>query len=238
MSKIVFTGAYDGAPRKCTTVIAPDKDGISSIDGREYAFDGKSAVILPPNAVCGSESGLYDCTAAAVESAFYPVKKPCVIGGAAGETVRFAAAKAAAFTGGGLNCGRVTAALAELILSCLALAAENELSPVAKRLTEEIDAHISDGFYSLADGIGKIPLNYDYVRKLFRKETGLTPHGYLLKRRMELAAEIIASRATNKYSAYSVSQIAEACGFSEPLYFSRTFKKYFGVSPTEYAKNL
>jgi AraC-like DNA-binding protein len=39
---------------------------------------------------------------------------------------------------------------------------------------------------------------------------------------------------SNRYSEYTVSQIAEACGYSDPLYFSRVFKKYFGVAPSEY----
>lgn len=238
MNKIVFAGVYDGAPHKGLTVIAPDKEGVFTVDGREYAFGNDCAVVLPPNAVFSVDVGFLGCPSAILESAFYPVKKPCALRGAAGGTVRFALERAPLFTDGGLGGERVLSALCALILSCLTLEGESKLSPVTRRLTEEIDAHISDGFYSLSESINKIPLNYDYVRKLFRKETGLTPHGYLLKRRMELAAEIIASRATNKYSAYSVSQIAEACGFSEPLYFSRTFKKYYGASPSDYAKNL
>ncbi len=46
------------------------------------------------------------------------------------------------------------------------------------------------------------------------------------------------SGVTNRYSHYSVTQIAEACGFAEPLYFSRVFKKYYGVAPSYYLKNL
>ena len=81
-----------------------------------------------------------------------------------------------------------------------------------------------------------MPLNSDYVRKLFKKETGLTPHAYLLKERMELASSLISGNITNRYSNYTVSQIAESCGFAEPLYFSRVFKKYFGTPPSEYLK--
>ena len=72
------------------------------------------------------------------------------------------------------------------------------------------------------------------MRKLFKKETGVTPHEYLTRARMRRAKEIILSGVTNRYSEYTVTQIAEACGFAEPLYFSRVFKKYFGVSPSRY----
>lgn len=54
--------------------------------------------------------------------------------------------------------------------------------------------------------------------------------------RMELAATLLKSGISNRYSAYSVSQIAEACGFADPLYFSKVFKKHYGASPAVYGK--
>ena len=82
----------------------------------------------------------------------------------------------------------------------------------------------------------KFPLNYDYLRRLFKKEVGVSPREYLLNGRMELARGIILGGLSIRYSDYTVSQLAEACGFADPLYFSRVFKKYFGVSPSEYGK--
>ena len=82
----------------------------------------------------------------------------------------------------------------------------------------------------------KFPLNYDYLRRLFKKEVGVSPREFLLNGRMELARGIILGGLSNRYSEYTVSQLAEACGFADPLYFSRVFKKYFGVSPSEYGK--
>lgn len=37
---------------------------------------------------------------------------------------------------------------------------------------------------------------------------------------------------------FNVSEIAYALGFSDPAYFTRLFKKYFGESPSEFTKNL
>ena len=37
-------------------------------------------------------------------------------------------------------------------------------------------------------------------------------------------------------AAYGIAEIAHLCGFREPLYFSRMFKRKFGVSPSEYQK--
>ena len=61
-------------------------------------------------------------------------------------------------------------------------------------------------------------------------------HEYLISARMQLAARLILSGMSNQYSRYSVTQMAEMCGFAEPLYFSRVFKKYFGTPPSEYGK--
>ena len=115
-----------------------------------------------------------------------------------------------------------------------AYSAPNGFSPAVKAVMEDAESHVGDPTYSLESFIRTLPLNYDYVRKLFKKEVGATPHEYLMRARMERAKSIILSGVTNRYSDYTVTQIAEACGFSEPLYFSRVFKKYFGVAPSLY----
>ena len=98
----------------------------------------------------------------------------------------------------------------------------------------EIERGLSDPLFSLEGAIRALPLNYDYVRKLFRREVGATPLEYLTSARMERAAAIILSGVQNRYSNYTVAQIAEMCGYSEPLYFSRVFKNYYGLSPSQY----
>lgn len=116
-----------------------------------------------------------------------------------------------------------------------AYTAPNGFSPAVNAVIEDVERHVSDPTYSLESFIRTLPLNYDYVRKLFKKEVGATPHEYLTRARMERAKSIILSGMTNRYSDYTVTQIAEACGFSEPLYFSRVFKKYFGIAPSLYS---
>ena len=115
-----------------------------------------------------------------------------------------------------------------------AYSAPDGFSPAVKAVMDDAESHVGDPTYSLESFIRTLPLNYDYVRKLFKKEVGATPHEYLTRARMERAKSIILSGVTNRYSDYTVTQIAEACGFSEPLYFSRVFKKYFGVAPSLY----
>ena len=134
--------------------------------------------------------------------------------------------------------GAVLAALGSLIVSLATLNAGEQvkISPVTVKITGDIKAHLSDSSFTVEDYLQTLPLSPDYVRKLFKKDTGLTPRDYLKNARMERAAQLFASGQTNRYSFYTVSQVADLCGFADPMYFSKAFKSYFGVAPSDYGK--
>ena len=58
----------------------------------------------------------------------------------------------------------------------------------------------------------------------------MTPHKYLTDRRLQTAASML----TSQYNDGNVTEVAHLCGFREPLYFSRMFKKKYGLSPSFY----
>ena len=68
-----------------------------------------------------------------------------------------------------------------------------------------------------------------FCRK-FKETTWLTPMNYLRICRLEKAAKLLRQKAG------TVSDVAISCGFSDPNYFTRCFKKHFGVPPTKYEK--
>lgn len=170
------------------------------------------------------------------DSAIVPFTEVCAVHDNEENAVLFTAEQAVKYLGG--ECAKkelLLSALGNLLIGYItAFADKREFSPVVELVRAEISKGVSDCGFSIKDCLKKLPLNYDYIRKLFKKETGATPYEYLLKQRMELAERLLTGGITNKFSEYSVSQIAEACGYSEPLYFSRVFKQYFGVSPSEY----
>lgn len=131
----------------------------------------------------------------------------------------------------------ISSALGDLIVAYINRAfASEKKSPAVTQALKQIESKAFNPIFSVEESLGKLPLNYDYIRKLFKKEVGVTPHEYLLGLRMRRAKTLISSGATGGYGVLTIAQIAERCGFAEPLYFSRVFKKYFGVSPSHYRK--
>ena len=98
-------------------------------------------------------------------------------------------------------------------------------------LIDYVDTHYRDPDICLK----KIAMIFSYTEKyishLFKTKMDIGFNKYLNNLRIQYAHEIISKNTT------SVSEIAALCGFSDPLYFSKVFKKRVGCSPTEYIKN-
>lgn len=77
----------------------------------------------------------------------------------------------------------------------------------------------------IAAHIGVSP---SYFSSIFKQETGTTFVEYLTKVRIDKACELL--RCTNSRTA----EIGEQVGYSDPHYFSATFKKVMGQSPKDY----
>ena len=103
-------------------------------------------------------------------------------------------------------------------------------SEIVQKLENDILENYPDCGYDLNTFLNTLPFSAGYVKKVFKKETGLTPLQYLTDKRLENAASNLAMSGGRG----NISEIAYQCGFSEPLYFSRLFKRKYGVSPRSY----
>ena len=68
--------------------------------------------------------------------------------------------------------------------------------------------------------------------RIFRATTGMTPHRYVLKRRVERARQLLEQVET------SIAEVAFRCGFSSQAHLTLAFRKEFGITPAEYRRQL
>lgn len=101
---------------------------------------------------------------------------------------------------------------------------------IADKCVDYILNNISDCNLSVADIAGSVYLNPIYLNRIFKKEKGSNISQWITKERMELASTLLLN--TNQ----SANDIAYHVGYHNYPYFSTVFKKYFGMTPSQYVK--
>ena len=106
-------------------------------------------------------------------------------------------------------------------------------NPILEEIVKSLILSYPDENFELDQYLRTLPFNYDYLRKLFKNEVGVTPHQFLSDTRLQAAAERL-SFTDGKQA--NISEVAHLCGFREPLYFSKIFRKKYGLSPSQYQR--
>jgi len=100
-------------------------------------------------------------------------------------------------------------------------------APSTRRVQDRIDADPSARL-TLAGLAGAVGLSRFQLLRGFARDLGLTPHAYILQRRIALARRLIrAGRAP--------AEAAVAAGFYDQSHLNRCFTRQFGVTPSRYA---
>lgn len=86
--------------------------------------------------------------------------------------------------------------------------------------------------FRLSDAIRESGYAEDYLRVLFKKRYGKTPHDYLTSLKMEYAKNVMETYGAKM----KICELAWALGYSDPLYFSKLFKKTYGCPPSSFLK--
>ncbi len=106
---------------------------------------------------------------------------------------------------------------------------QSDLPPAMRMLITRLDQRLAqprtlDAMAQLA-GCSRTTLN-----RLFHAHMGSSPIAWLNRRRLERAAELLAS------SSLPVSEVGKEVGITDPYYFSRLFRQYAGVTCTVYRR--
>ena len=105
-----------------------------------------------------------------------------------------------------------------------------KMSKPVRTCCDYISLHLEEEI-SLSDLAEQTGYGDYYISKKFKKETGQTPADYIRKKRLERAALLL--RTTQE----DIQDISDRFLFGTHSYFSDSFKKQFGVSPSEYRAN-
>lgn len=111
---------------------------------------------------------------------------------------------------------------------------ENEIiySPQFDELIRYINSNYADKDLSLGKLADMFNFSRKYLSSLFARNMSTKFSEYLNRIRIEHAVALLEQESP------SVMELAEKCGFSDPLYFSKVFKQINGKSPTNYKKGV
>ena len=98
-----------------------------------------------------------------------------------------------------------------------------------KKLNEVILGQMAKGDVSTKTVAAELFMSSSQLVRKLHALTGMTPSAYILEQRMQEALRLLAH--TPKYT---IAEIAIHCAFSDTSHFSRTFRRRFGIPPSQY----
>ena len=111
-------------------------------------------------------------------------------------------------------------------------AASSERLQHVQDMITYVEQHYMEDLH-LEDLERELHLNRQYLSKLFKRVTGVTIFHYLFERRINQSCILMAM-----YQSSTLTEISYRVGFKHPAHFTRVFKRYVGVTPEQYRKQL
>lgn len=107
---------------------------------------------------------------------------------------------------------------------------ETHKHPAIEKAIVYINDNISNPDLDLADVAKVSRYSEGHLRKLFNEQFDMSPMQYIQSQRINLAISLLSD------DNITIKEISERCGYVSQFYFSRSFKKKTGFSPSEYKK--
>ncbi|MCD8356453.1 MAG: AraC family transcriptional regulator [Clostridia bacterium] len=100
-----------------------------------------------------------------------------------------------------------------------------------QNITQYLDEHYMEAI-SLQDLASIFHMSHYYFSHIFKIETGISPMRYVMYRRIGEAQNMLMN------TEMTIGTIGETLGFGDNCHFSSMFKKYVGITPTQYRKHF
>lgn len=117
---------------------------------------------------------------------------------------------------------------------CTSILSEYSISkdnPVIIKAKEFIEKHLDENI-SLEQTSEIVKVNPFYLSKLFKEETGSNFIDFVTDKRLERARNLL------RKDELSIKEVSHCCGYSDQNYFSKLFRKKFGITPTEFRNGV
>ena len=99
-------------------------------------------------------------------------------------------------------------------------------------IREYISKNYQNENLSVKDISEHVHFSTSYVCTFFKNETGKTLNQYIMEYRMEKAKKLLQDPR------YRIAEISAKIGYNDGNYFGKSFKKYVGLSPSEYREKM
>ena len=97
-----------------------------------------------------------------------------------------------------------------------------------QRVTAYVEEHLGDAEIGVVQMAEAAAMSRSVLQRKMKSLMGVTPGEFLRQARIRKACQLLRS------TALTVSDVAFQCGFTDPKYFSRSFRQSMGTSPTDY----
>lgn len=134
---------------------------------------------------------------------------------------------------GSLNAVQSVEALRALMEQLLSVLMQGSVRSTSDRIIQMVVVHcainLDKSDLVVAQLARKVYITPNYLSSIFRKEMGQTISQFILNARMEMAKWLLTNRRLTR------SDVAQRVGVGDVNYFSKLFKKFTGISPSDYA---
>lgn len=210
--------------------------GTMTVEGKAYPVSAGSVLIIPPRIPHGtqSEAGVRDFCAAFTD--FIPIRGNRPLFLEDGEE-HFLLSLMEMMLSDVQNTPENSKALMDALsnsfyqyLVSLSHRSSDSGDLLAGKLKSILAAHITDRGYSVGDAMAEMGYSKGYLRRVFSRSTGCSPAAWLNRQRIALAK----GRMRQFPNLYTIRQVSQMSGFSDPYYFSRLFRQMENQSPSEF----